>query len=147
MQVDGAPQATLNPYKAHSVSKCTNKWDLVRFLHTAAFSPVQDTWLKAIRAGHFTTWPGFTEDMVRKHLPIESATVKGYLSQQRKYLRSITTTVATPVTEANEQDDTTPTTTNIKTHQVFAALVDVGKVYGDLTGRFPIQSSRDHQYI
>jgi hypothetical protein len=25
--------------------------------------------------------------------------------------------------------------------------VDVGKLYGDLTGRFPVMSSRGHQYI
>jgi hypothetical protein len=68
LQVDGAPQATLNPYEAHIVYECTNKWDLVRFLHAAAFSPVQDTWLKAIRAGHLAIWPGLTEDLVRKHL-------------------------------------------------------------------------------
>jgi hypothetical protein len=36
---------------------------------------------------------------------------------------------------------------HVKTHQVFAAMVDVGKVYGDLTGRFPIQSSSGHHYI
>jgi hypothetical protein len=58
--------------QAHSVYECTNKRHLVRFLHAAAFSPVQDTWLKAIRAGHFATWPGLTADLVRKHLPNES---------------------------------------------------------------------------
>jgi hypothetical protein len=82
-----------------------------------------------------------------KHLPKEIATVKGHLSQRRKNLRSTTTTVATPVPEAIELDDTTPAETNNKTHQVFTAMVDVGKVYGDPTGRFPIQSSRRHQYI
>jgi hypothetical protein len=60
---------------------------------------------------------------------------------------STTTTVTTPVLEAIELDDPTPAETNIKTHQVFASMVDVGKLYGDLTGRFPIQSSRGHQYI
>jgi hypothetical protein len=99
---------------------------------------MQDTWLKAIRAGNFATCPGLTKDLVRKHLPKEIATVKGHLSQPRKNLRSTTTTVATPMQEANGPDDTTPTTTNIKTHQVFAALVDVGKVYADFTGRLPI---------
>jgi hypothetical protein len=62
-------------------------------------------------------------------------------------MRSTTTTVATPAPEPIERDDITPVETNIKTHQVFAAMVDVGKVYGDLTGRFPIQPSRGHQYI
>jgi hypothetical protein len=84
---------------------------------------------------------------VRKPLPKEIATVKGHLSQRRKNLRLTKKTVATPVTESNESRDSYPTPTNIKTHQVFAALVDVGKVFGNLTGRFPIQSSRGHQYI
>jgi hypothetical protein len=147
MQVDVAPRAILNPNEAHSVFECSNKRDLFRFLHAAAFSPVPNTWLKSIRAGDFATWPGLTKDLVRKHSPKEIATVKGHLSQRRKNLRSTTTTVVMPVTELNEPGDATPTPTNIKTHQVFAALVDVGKVYSNLTGRFPIQSSRGHQYI
>jgi hypothetical protein len=137
----------LKSEQAHSVYECTNKRYLVQFLHAAAFSPVQDTWLKAIRAGHCATWPGLTKDLVRKHLPKEIATVKGHLSQRRKNLRSTTTTIATHAPEAIELDDITPEATNVKTHQVFAAMVDVGKVYGDLTGRFPIQSSSGHQYI
>jgi hypothetical protein len=43
--------------------------------------------------------------------------------------------------------DITPEAAHVKTHQVFAAMVDVGKVYGDLTGRFPVQSSNGHEYI
>jgi hypothetical protein len=119
----------------------------VRFLHAAAFSPVQETWLKAIWAGHFATWPGLTEDLVRKHLPKEIASVKVHLSQRRKNLRPTTTTVAMHAPEEIGLDYFTPEAANIKTHQVFAAMVDVGKIYGDLTGRFPIQSSRGHQYI
>jgi hypothetical protein len=61
-------KTNLKSGQAHSVYECTNKRDLVWFLHAAAFSPVQDTWLTAIRAGHFATWPGLTEDLVRKHL-------------------------------------------------------------------------------
>jgi hypothetical protein len=38
----------LKSERSHRVYECTNKRDLVRFLHVAAFSPVQDTWLKAI---------------------------------------------------------------------------------------------------
>jgi hypothetical protein len=81
---DKTTTTNLKSKQAHSVYECTNKRDLVRFLHAAAFSPVQDTWLKAIQAGHFATWPGLTEDLVPKHLPKEIATVKGHLSQRRK---------------------------------------------------------------
>jgi hypothetical protein len=40
-----------------------------------------------------------------------------------------------------------PSHKGAKTHHVFAVLVDVGKVYGDLTGSFPVMSSRGHHYI
>jgi hypothetical protein len=66
---DEKTKPNLKSEQAHSVYECTNKQDLVRFLHAAAFSPVQETRLKATRAGHFATWPGLTEDLVRKHLP------------------------------------------------------------------------------
>jgi hypothetical protein len=66
---DKTTTTNLKSKQAHRVYECTNKGDFVRFLHAAAFSPVQDTWLKAIRAGHFATWPGLAEDLVRKHLP------------------------------------------------------------------------------
>jgi hypothetical protein len=144
---DKKTTTNLKSEQAYNVYECTNKRDLVRFLHAAAFSPVQDTWLKAIRAGHFATWPGLTEDLARKHLPKEIATVKGHLSQRRKKLRSTTKTVNERAPDAEALDDVPPEAAHVKTHQVFAAMVDVGKVYGDLTGRFPIQSSSGHTYI
>jgi hypothetical protein len=63
----------------------------------------------------------------------------------RNKKRSTTKTVTTHAPEAIKLDDITPEAANVKTRQVFAAMV--GKVYGDLTGRFPIQSSSGHQYI
>ena len=37
-----------------------------------------DTWCKAIDAGSFTTWPGLTSKLVRKHLPASIETAKGH---------------------------------------------------------------------
>jgi hypothetical protein len=62
-------------------------------------------------------------------------------------LRSTTTTVNERAPEAEALDDVTPEAAHVKTHQVFAAMVDVGKVYGDLAGRFPIQYSSGNKYI
>jgi hypothetical protein len=113
---DKITKPNLKSEQVHSVYECTNKRDLVRFLHAAAFSWVQDTWLKAIRAGHFATWPGLTEDLVHKHLPKEIATVKGHLSQRRKKLRSTTTTVNKHAPDATALDDVTPEAAHVKTH-------------------------------
>jgi hypothetical protein len=73
--------------------------------------------------------------------------VKGHLSQRRKKLWSTTTTVSKRAPDAEALDDVTPEAAHVKTRQVFAAMVDVGKVYGDLTGLFPIQSSSGHKYV
>jgi hypothetical protein len=32
----------------------------IRYLHAAAGFPVEATWIKAIKAGNFITWPGLT---------------------------------------------------------------------------------------
>ena len=61
---------------------------LVQFLHRAYFSPVVDTWCKAIDAGYFTTWPGLTSKLVRKYLPTSIETDKGHLRLARQHIRS-----------------------------------------------------------
>ena len=84
---------------AHSVYKMTTLQDLVIYLHHACFSPVPSTWIKAIDAGYFSTWPGLTSDLVRKHLPKSVATAKGHLRLDRKNVRSTQPTAPLPATE------------------------------------------------
>jgi hypothetical protein len=38
--------------------------NIVNYLHQVCSSPNQSTWLNAINAGYFTTWPGLTPDLV-----------------------------------------------------------------------------------
>ena len=42
---------------------------LIHFLYRDYFSPVIDTWFKAIDAVLFTTWSGLAYSLVRKNLP------------------------------------------------------------------------------
>jgi hypothetical protein len=74
---------TLRPM-ANSVYKIHTKADLVQYLHKCCFSPASSAWLRAIKAGFFTTWPGLDEQLVRKRLPKSDATIKGHLKQQYK---------------------------------------------------------------
>jgi hypothetical protein len=62
-------------------------------------------------------------------------------------LRSTTTTANKRALDAEALDEVTPEAAHVKTHQVCAAMADAGKVYGDLTGRFLIQSSSGNKYI
>ena len=60
---------------------------LVHFLHRACFSPVVYTLCKAIDVVYFTTCPGLTSKLVRKHLPMSIEKAKGHprLAHQHKF--------------------------------------------------------------
>lgn len=66
--------------------------DLIKYLHAACFSPVPSTWIQAIKANNFITWPGLTIQLVKKHLPLTEATIQGHIHRQRQKLQSTSTT-------------------------------------------------------
>jgi hypothetical protein len=72
---------------ANNVHEMRNQGDQVAYLHCGAcFSPTKSTWLKAINASYFATWPGLTAELLSKHLPKSIATSKGHLQQERQNL-------------------------------------------------------------
>jgi hypothetical protein len=96
---------------------------------------VPSTWLQAIQAAIYNTWPGLTTDLVANYLPKSTATVKGHINQQRQNLRSTKPKIDEP-------------TTTSRAHMVFAALVEAtGQIATGLTGRFPTQSNQGHKYM
>ena len=102
-------------------------------------------WIQAIQSGNFATWPGLTAEAVRKHLPKSTATVKGHLNQQRRNVRSTQLQVSTPNLKSDPIIDPD---LNVKTHQMFAATIKItGQISTDLTGRFPVTSSRGNKYL
>jgi hypothetical protein len=46
-----------------------------------------------------------------------------------------------------EDFTTTYTNSGTKTHLVYAVLVDQGQLYTDLTGKFPVRSSKGNSYL
>ena len=112
----------------------------MQYLHTSKFSPVPATWIKAIQKGFFTSWPSLTAKAFGKYLPKSIATNKGHLDQTRKNVLS---------TQPEEPELTKPEgeRLNHPTHQIFASIEHVGRVYTDQTGRFPVTSSSGHKYI
>jgi hypothetical protein len=102
------------------------------------------------RCRFFTTWPGLTSALIRKHLPKSIATAKGHQKQDRQNVRStqcspLAATIDTPpvMTTAELLTETT-----VRTHCAFVSVVCItGKVFSDQTGRFPQTSSRGNKYI
>ncbi len=139
------PTTKTQPVAPYSMNAYTtsNVTELMQFLHAAAFSPVQSTFLDAIKAHHFHSWPGLTSARVQRYLPKAIPTAMGHLDRQRKNTRS---TKPKPVSPAEMEQDLHPKQEPNKTHAVFAAFHTVdeqkGVIYTDLTGSFPVTSRK-----
>ena len=60
----------------------------IKYLHAAAGYPVNDTWIAAIKAGNYNTWPGLSTQAVRCHFPESDETQKGHMKKQQQNVRS-----------------------------------------------------------
>jgi hypothetical protein len=122
------------------VYELRNRVALVHYLHKALFSPTKSAMLQAVKDGHLITWPGLTEDAINKHLKLTPATVMGHMNQRRQNIRS---TSKAPI----EKQPTPDTDLGTKNHLVYSVVVDQGQLYTDLTGKFPVQSSKGNSYV
>ena len=135
--------STLTEESAQNVHSLPSTLAAVRFLHAAAGFPTQATWIAAIKAGNFVTWPGLTAEAVNKHFPESDETLKGHMKMQRMNVRS-TKKKAKP--EMTNED--VPTAPNPKKNDVYISVFNAhDTVYTDQTGGFPVTSSRGNKYI
>jgi hypothetical protein len=124
---------------ANNVYELRNTGALVHYLHKALFSPTKSAMLQTVKDGHLITWPGLTEDAINKHLKLTPATAMGHMNQRRQNIRS---TSKTPIADQPTPD----TDLGTKNHLVYAVVVDQGQLYMDLTGNFPVWSSKGNSY-
>jgi hypothetical protein len=125
---------------ANNVYELRNTGALVHYLHKALFSPTKSALLQVVKNGHLVTWPGLTEEAIHKHLKLTPAMAMGHMNQRRQNIRS---TSKTPI----EDVPTTDKKLGTKTHLVYAVLVDQGQLYTELTGNFPVRSSKGNSYV
>jgi hypothetical protein len=125
---------------ANNVYELRNTGTLVHYLHKALFSPTKSALLQAVKNGHLITWPGLTEDAIHKHLKLTPDTAMGHMNQRRQNIRS---TPKPPIADAPQTD----TDLGTNTHLVYTVLVDQGQLYTNLTGKFPVRSSKGNSYL
>ena len=77
-----ATDAAFSAYNLPSVEA------LVSFYHVSAGFPVKSTWLRAIKYGNYTSWPGLTAANATEYCPDSIDTKKGHMNQTRQGLRS-----------------------------------------------------------
>jgi hypothetical protein len=129
---------------ANKVYELLNTGALFNYLHKAMFSPTKSAILQAVKNGHLITWPGLTEQEINKHLKMTPATAMGHMNQCRQNIRS---TSKVSITSDIEHEAVTPASLGSKTHLVHAVVIYQGQLYTDLTGRFPVRSSKGNWYV
>eukprot|EP00804_Cyclotella_cryptica_P000018 CCRYP_013701-RA/>CCRYP_013701-RA protein AED:0.35 eAED:0.46 QI:0/0/0/1/1/1/2/0/422 len=115
---------------------------LVHYLHAAAGFLVKATWLAAIKAGNYASWPGLTHANASKYCPSCDEAIKGHLTQVRQGIRS--TKPKPPKTTAPMIPSLIPPAASKELH-----LWDepISKLFTDDMGRFPVQSCSGNQYL
>jgi hypothetical protein len=132
-----------------AIQNIRTKQDLAAFLHDCAFSPMPSTFLRSVKRGHFSSWPGLTTSLITKHLAKSLATSKGHIQIEQKNIQSTKLTTDLPLaTSLDFSPSQEPN--NSRTHPAFATILpftELRKSYSDQTGKFPTQSSRGYNYV
>ena len=110
----------------------------IAYYHASAGFPTKETWLEAVRAGNYTTWPGLSVKAVNKYYPETDETPKGHMSGQRQGLCSTKTKEIIATSQVAQK----------KQHKIFVKIIDLKEtMYSDQTRKFPYLSSRGNRYI
>jgi hypothetical protein len=67
-----------------------------------------------------------------------------HMNQRHQNIRS---TTKVSITSDIEYETVIPAGLGSNTHLVYAVVIDQGQLYTDLTGRFPVRSSKGNWYI
>jgi hypothetical protein len=136
--------------------------NIITFYHASCYSPALSTWCTAIKAGHFTTWPGLTSAPVRKYPPASVAMYQGHLDQVRMNTRTTHThSPLLPTTTPNENstqkhtpddeaalDTVPPVPPSSHTRHLYADCnATTGMIYTNPANRFLTPSVSSHQYM
>jgi len=145
------PQTTMK--KREEISNVHNLPSLsqtIKYHHASAGYPVEDTWITAINAGNYATWPGITSTAVRKHFPESDETQKEHMKRRRQGVRSTKVLESIPEEEdrATETKDSPKPPKPKKMIDVYIKIHMTSEtMYTDQPGRFPATSSSGNQYI
>ena len=128
--------------------------NLIEYLHCTCGSPKKSTFLQAVKAGNYKSFPGLSVENVARYCPANAtATVLGHLTQVPKGLRSTQwATAANALLAANASPNMLPSDELLEaltapTNDVTIMEAPISTLYTDDMGRFPIRAQSGNQYI
>ncbi len=133
--------------KANAIFDLPDNRQTLQYLHASAGFPVKETFLAAVRAGNYATWPGLMTTLITKHFPDSDKTQKRHMKGQRKGVRL--TKIKPPVhIKIEPTTETAPNLTITKENDIFVVIYELSNtVHTDQTGAFLLTSQRGYCYI
>jgi hypothetical protein len=119
------------------------------YLHAAAGFPVKETFLDAVRAGNYTTWPGLMTSLIIKHFPDSDEMQKEHMKGQRKGVRSTRAKPEYDIKIKPGTEDPPPKLVKIKKmDDIFVKIYKLAEeIHTDQTRAFPVTSQHGYQHI
>ena len=125
--------ATLDTLAAYNAYNLPNVAVLICYFYVAAGHPVRSTWLKAISAGNYSSWPGLTLANYTKYCPSATVTIMRHPVQKRQGVRSTRPKLLT----TNSSDQQLPW---VRSNELYIQVTPISKLYNYDTGRFPVHA-------
>ena len=124
-------------------------------MHAAVGSPVNSTWLRAIKKEKFETWTELKYSNSAKYCPCAVETIKDHMVQSLQGVRSTKKNAPPPrdlkketsKSTLSEEDEREYISPPIKTKELHIWDQTISKLYTDDFGRFPISSRSGNEYI
>jgi hypothetical protein len=126
----------------------------ILYHHALAGFPIKETFLNAVRAGNYATWPGLTLGTLHKFFPDSDKTQKGHTKGQRQGISSTKQKALDPLVESEKLvkikvEQGTEEVLPAKRHNdIFICVDDLDKsIHIDQTGAFPYTLQQGHCYV
>jgi hypothetical protein len=128
--------------KANAIFDLPNTRQSLMYLHAVVGFPVKETFLNAVGAGNYATWPGLTTTLIAKHFPDSDEMQKGHMNSQRKGVRSTRVKPAYEIKIKPGTEDPPPKLVGIKKmDDIFVKIYKLAEeIHTDQTGAFPVTS-------
>jgi hypothetical protein len=128
--------------KTNAIFDLPNTRQSLMYFHAAVGFPVKETFLDAVRARYYATWPGLTTTLIAKHFPDSDETQKGLMIGRRKGVRSTRVKPACEIKIKPGTKDPPPKPIgNKKMDDIFVKIYKLAEeIHTDQTGAFSVTS-------
>ncbi len=126
--------------EANAIFNLPNTCQSLMYFHAMVGFPVKETFLDAVRARNYATWPGLMTTLTAKQFPDSDETQKGHMKGQRKGVRSTRVKPAYEIKIKPGTKDPPPKLVgNKKMDNIFIIIYELAEeIHTDQTGTFPV---------